>query len=168
MSLPVWAAEHSVALGEHVAAGTLSFAEMASAINEKFNTHYSRNACIGRARRLEYSAPGKPKPVSKTRMPRVRSAPKDPQRAEKIRTAAPKAESTSQLRCVEIIPRHLSLIDLEPGDCRYPYGGDREGEAITFCGHPVMPDRSWCVPHSHLCRGPGTTSERRAVRGVAA
>ena len=42
----------------------------------------------------------------------------------------------TRLRCVEIEPRHLSLIDLERGDCRYPYGGDEEGEAITFCGHP--------------------------------
>ena len=42
----------------------------------------------------------------------------------------------NKLRCVEIEPRHLSLIDLEHGDCRYPYGGDEEGEAITFCGHP--------------------------------
>ena len=43
---------------------------------------------------------------------------------------------TLNLRCVEIVPRHLSLIDLEIRDCRYPYGRDEEGQAITFCGHP--------------------------------
>ncbi len=48
------------------------------------------------------------------------------------------------------VPRYdaapcLSLIDLEAGDCRYPYGGDEEGEAITFCGHPQREGSSYCV-----------------------
>jgi GcrA cell cycle regulator len=67
-----------------------------------------------------------------------------------------------KLRCVEIDPRHLCLLDLERGDCRYPYGGDEEGEAITFCGHPKRPGSSYCAPHFHLTRGPGTASERAA------
>jgi GcrA cell cycle regulator len=67
-----------------------------------------------------------------------------------------------KLRCVEIDPRHLSLFDLERGDCRYPYGGDEEGEVITFCGHPRRLGSSYCVAHFHLTRGPGTVSERAA------
>jgi GcrA cell cycle regulator len=67
---------------------------------------------------------------------------------------------TVRLRCVEIVPRHLALVDLEPGDCRYPYGGDEEGEAITFCGHPRRPDASYCTAHFHLTRGPGSIPER--------
>ena len=69
---------------------------------------------------------------------------------------------TVKLRCVEIDPRHLSLMDLEPGDCRYPYGGDEEGEAITFCGHPQRRGTSYCVAHFHLTRDPGLASERPA------
>jgi GcrA cell cycle regulator len=65
-----------------------------------------------------------------------------------------------KLRCVEIEPRQLSLLDLERGDCRYPYGGDETGKAITFCGHPRRPGSSYCVAHFHLTRGPGTLSER--------
>ena len=67
-----------------------------------------------------------------------------------------------KLRCAEIAPRHVSLLDLEPGDCRYPYGGDEEGEAITFCAHPRHPDSSYCTAHVDLTRGPGTASERAA------
>jgi GcrA cell cycle regulator len=67
-----------------------------------------------------------------------------------------------RLRCVETEPLHLSLIELERGNCRYPYGGDEEGEAITFCGHPRRPGSSYCTPHFHLSRGPGTPSERTA------
>ena len=59
-----------------------------------------------------------------------------------------------KLRCVEIDPRHLSLAELEAGDCRYPYGGDEEGEAITFCGHPRREDSSYCAAHFHLTRNP--------------
>ena len=65
-----------------------------------------------------------------------------------------------ELRCVEIVPRQLSLVELEPGDCRYPYGGDREGEAITFCGHPRRERSSYCAPHFHLTLGPGVVAER--------
>jgi len=65
-----------------------------------------------------------------------------------------------KLRCVAIEPRHLSLIELERGDCRYPYGGDEEGEAITFCGHPRRPGSSYCTPHFHLSRDPIVPAER--------
>ena len=70
------------------------------------------------------------------------------------------AVATPELRCVEVGPRHLSLIDLERGDCRYPYGGDEEGEAITFCGHPRRPGSSYCTPHFHLSRNPVEPEER--------
>jgi GcrA cell cycle regulator len=67
-----------------------------------------------------------------------------------------------KLRCVGIKPRLLSLVDLEAGDCRYPYGGDKDGEAIAFCGHPKREGSSYCTPHFHLTRCVGTASERSA------
>jgi hypothetical protein len=60
-------------------------------------------------------------------------------------------------------PRHLSLIELERGDCHYPYGGDEEGEAITFCGHPRQPGSSYCAPHFQLSRNPVVSPEREAI-----
>jgi GcrA cell cycle regulator len=67
-----------------------------------------------------------------------------------------------KLRCVEIDPRHLSLVDIEPGDCRYLYGGDEEGEAITFCGHPRRQGTSYCAAHFYLTRGSDAAPERTA------
>jgi GcrA cell cycle regulator len=64
-----------------------------------------------------------------------------------------------KLRCVESEPRRLSLLDLGRGDCRYPYGGDEEGEAISFCGHPRQRGSSYCTPHFHLTRNPALPSE---------
>jgi GcrA cell cycle regulator len=67
----------------------------------------------------------------------------------------------AKFRCVQIDPRHLPLVDLEPGDCRYPYGGDEEeGEGITFCGHPRRQGASYCAAHFYLTRGPDATPER--------
>jgi GcrA cell cycle regulator len=53
----------------------------------------------------------------------------------------------AKLRCVEIAPRNITLIDLEPGDCRYPYGDG----PMTFCGHPKQDGSQYCTPHHHLC-----------------
>jgi GcrA cell cycle regulator len=164
-----WASEHSAALREYFAKG-MSYSEIAEAINAKFNTAYSRNATIGRAKRMGLSSPDRskdlpthwpglpPKPgTARLHRPRERHA------SEFMRpTPVFEITETVKLRCVEINPRHLSLLDLERGDCRYPYGGDEDGEPITFCGHPRRPGSSYCVAHLHLTRGHGTVSERAA------
>jgi GcrA cell cycle regulator len=67
-----------------------------------------------------------------------------------------------QLRCVGTSPRLISFVELEPGDCRYPYGGDKDDEPIAFCGHPRRPGSSYCTAHFHLTRGSGTAAEHAA------
>lgn len=39
------------------------------------------------------------------------------------------------------------------------YGGDKEDEAITFCGHPRLAGSSYCAPHFYLMRWTGAQSE---------
>lgn len=159
-----WPPEHCDALRACLAKG-LSFAEAADAINARFRASYSRNATLGRAKRMGLAALDRPK-----RLPRVPQQLRPPQ-LRKIRepmTESRPSTSISEpparivLRCIQIIPRHLPLIDLEAGDCRYPYGGD-EDESITFCGHPQREGSSYCLGHFHLTRCPGTASERAAV-----
>jgi GcrA cell cycle regulator len=160
-----WTPEHSSALREHLAKG-MSYSEVAEAINAKFNTAYTRHAAIGRARRLGVLAAARPGDSS-------RLAPKTPPsstRKMRERYASLSGwimpvferEETVKLRCVETDPRHLTLLELEPGDCRFPYGGDQEGEAITFCGQPCCEHSSYCAPHFHLTRGPGSPLKRPA------
>jgi GcrA cell cycle regulator len=164
-----WAPEHSAALREYLAKG-MSYSEIANAINAKFKTAYSRNAAIGRAKRMGLAGPDQrkdlpkhwPTPPPKVQQPRLRK-PRKRYAPEFMRpTPIFERTDTDKLRCVEIDPRHLSLTDLERGDCRYPYGGDEEGEAITFCGHPRRQGSSYCAPHFHLTRGRATASERAA------
>ncbi len=158
-----WAPEHSGALREHHARG-MSSSEIARAINSKFNTHYSRNAVIGRAKRMGLARIDRPRdrtpPVPQEQQPslsRLRKA-----YAATARWLVPnfEREEAPKLRCADVEPRHVALPELEASDCRYPYGGDEEGEAITFCGHPRREDSSYCAAHFHLTRDPGAAPER--------
>src|SRR6185369_4478844 len=165
-----WAPEHSDALREFIAKG-LSFSEAAQAINSRFNTSYSRSAALGRARRLGVKPEDRRKPSMPVE-PAQRAEPAGPRDIAEPRVRdfgkpallwpVPvfRAIKPVKLRCVAVEPRHLSLIELERGDCRYPYGGDEEGEAITFCGHPRRPGSSYCTPHFHLSRDPVVPAER--------
>lgn len=164
-----WAPEHCRALQDYLALG-MSFAEIAREINARFGTAYSRNAAISRSKRMKLSAPKRPARPPRVR-PRIKTemAPKSPENRHRTPVRrAPTPTPTSparppepvKLRCVGISPRLVSLVELQPSDCRYPYGGDRDNEPIAFCGHPRLPGSSYCAPHFHLTRGPGTESER--------
>jgi GcrA cell cycle regulator len=160
-----WPPEHCDALREYLAKG-LSFAQAADAINAKYGAAYSRNATIGRAKRMGLAALDRSKRLS--RVPKElepRRSSKTSERAAESKPELPAAERPHRikLRCVQIMPRHLAVTELEAGDCRYPYGGDADGEAITFCGHLQREGSSYCLGHFNLTRGPGTPSERAAI-----
>ncbi|SDN50786.1 GcrA family cell cycle regulator [Afipia sp. GAS231] len=162
-----WPPEHSDALRKYLAA-RLPFSEIVKAINLKFKTAYTRNAAIGRARRMGVAGSDRPQPLLQAVPPRleriVKTAPVEPGAAALRRPTPPlKTQEPPKLRCAEVEPRHLSLIELERGDCHYPYGGDEEGEAITFCGHPRQPGSSYFAPHFQLSRNPVASPEREAI-----
>src|ERR1700760_3546324 len=102
-----WVEAHSVALREYLDKG-LSFSEIARALNQQFGTAYTRNAAIGRARRLGLSVPLRPPSDS------VMGSPKRPDakrlrelRARKVGHVPPKPSTVEraaalQLRCVAI------------------------------------------------------------------
>jgi GcrA cell cycle regulator len=157
-----WAPEHSGALREYLALG-MTYSEVARAINAKFNTHYTRSAALSRARRIGLVSNERPHdlapPASRPKQPSMSQLRKAS--AAALRWLVPnfEREDAPKLRCVDVEPRHLSLTELEAGDCHYPYGGDEEGEAITFCGHPRREGSSYCTAHFHLTRGPSAAPE---------
>jgi GcrA cell cycle regulator len=163
-----WAAEHCQALRDYRLRG-LSYGEIARRLNATFGTTYTRNAALGRGVRMGLPSPERP-PRRAKRLPKI-----GPQRRLKTtsvaelphrRPAAPPRAKRLKLRCVGVTPRLIALIELGPNDCRYPYGGDKDGEAIAFCGHSKLAGSSYCAPHFHLTRGDGTPSERAASRVV--
>ncbi|WP_426441551.1 GcrA family cell cycle regulator [Bradyrhizobium genosp. P] len=162
-----WLPEHSAALRDLRVRG-MSYSEIADSINARFNTAYTRNAALSRGQRmglgglerLEPSLPGhldRPVPAlpGRSNVDHAHEL-RAESRADVLRWPKIFSEKVDlpRLRCVEIAPRHLSLIELEHEDCRYPYGGDSEDEPITFCGHRRRPDSSYCTPHFHLSRDP--------------
>jgi GcrA cell cycle regulator len=160
-----WTREHSDALREYFGHG-MSFSQIAQAINARFNTAYSRSAVLGRAARIGLAGAGRAD--ERTKSPSEAGQPGVHKQRERCAAVFMRPRPVFEpvkpfkLRCVEIVPRHVSLLDLQPDDCRYPYGGDEEGEVITFCAHPRQPDSSYCTAHFDLTRGPGTASERAA------
>jgi GcrA cell cycle regulator len=145
-----WAPEHSAALREFLAGG-MSSSAIAAALNQKFGTSYTRNAAISRSKRMGLAGPDQ----AVRRLERALNAkPGRPKRSGKAgkagdvlvrespAPASPRPAEPVKLRCVGISPRLVSLLELKPDDCRYPYGGDKEGEPIVFCGHPRREGRA--------------------------
>ena len=157
-----WGPVHSQALREFLAQG-MSYADIARAINSRFGTSYTRNAAIGRSKRMGLAAAERrleqAGPQTKADVKRLRKARAD-SRLEVPPSIPMLPREPVKLRCVGITPRLLALVELGPDDCRYPYGGDKEGEPITFCGHPKSPGSSYCGPHFDLTRGSAEQAER--------
>lgn len=49
-------------------------------------------------------------------------------------------------RLVEVDPVGVPLLDLQPGQCRFPYGNG----PFTFCGCQALKDQSYCASHYEL------------------
>jgi len=173
-----WPLEHSKALCDLHAKG-MSYGEIAKEINARFGTNYTRNATLGRGKRIGLVSPKgvkpqrplrsrKPKPKPKPKLKikleikvRTPSGPNRPEGEREVSIPQPEVKRAPPvLRCVGISPRLITFDDLEPGDCRYPYGGDKDGEPIRFCGHPRRPGASYCTPHFDLTRDPDLTERQ--------
>jgi GcrA cell cycle regulator len=157
-----WPEEHTQELAR-LCGEKYSYRAIAGVMNEKFGTNYTKNAVLGKAARIGLSkeaapsVPGNRKPKANRKSPYKARAPR--QWVETVRIVHANGNSNAmriiksvsleerKLRCVEIVPRNVSLVDLEPNDCRYPYGDNQ----ITFCGHPKMEGSSYCQPHHALC-----------------
>ena len=72
------------------------------------------------------------------------------------------AEPTTGLRSVDVTSRNIRLIDLEPNQCRWPYGDG----PFVFCGCRTWETSPYCAEHEGLARSPGTRGEQMATRGL--
>lgn len=160
-----WPPQHSELLRDLHAKG-MSFGEITKEINLRLGLTYTRSAILGRAKRMGLARPE----AVRERGPKLRahSVQFDHRLQPEPRRRAERAKS-APLRCVGLSPRLISFDELAPDDCRYPYGGDRDDEPISFCGHPRQPGSSYCTPHFHLTRnpeGPGGAASGRSCIAV--
>lgn len=102
----------------------------------------SRNACIGRASRLDLP---KKTQTLKAKVPRVRKNPARSTPAQKIQRARARLEDGRLApRVSDLTPAAdflgVSLLALEHGICRFPRGDS----PFTFCGQPAEEFSSYC------------------------
>jgi GcrA cell cycle regulator len=53
-----------------------------------------------------------------------------------------------------------ALLDLEPGDCRWPIGEPKH-EDFHFCGRPHVPGRPYCAQHWDMAFQPPRPRQQR-------
>lgn len=118
----------------------------------------SRNAVIGKLTRMGLMGGGSFKqPENGARTKRVRKA-LDHKQERRQEVPAP------QLRVADVVPMHVSLLDLKHNMCRYPFGDG----PFTFCGCPVLDGLSYCEPHQRLTHSTGRMTVEEVVQGKRA
>jgi GcrA cell cycle regulator len=141
-----WAAAHDAALAKHLAAD-MSMSEAAAAINGEFETVYSRNAVIGRANRLGLKS-NVPKSHGSRKQKRFHGGERHKPERKIVIKQVFQCDAATGLRTADVVPRMIPLIELAPGDCRWPYGDG----PFLFCGVAGCVE-SYCDAHQALSIG---------------
>jgi GcrA cell cycle regulator len=107
----------------------------------------SRNGVIGKVHRLGLAArhrtPAKPK------LPRHRVVKARPWRV--VPAAALVAVVTQPLEAAMPPPTvRYSLLDLKPGQCKWPHGDPQNRENFWFCGGKAIDGHPYCLQHCRL------------------
>jgi hypothetical protein len=168
-----WPGKHDRALTRWFFDG-LSFAQMSAKTLAALGVHYSRNACIGRAHRLNLEQANRPKakrerPVtakpwedngtSKRTYYRHKQAATAPKPKPEPRQFA--CDAVTGLRVADVVPLNISIYELSDQTCHWPYGDE---PPFTYCGCPTLEGCPYCHEHTALSIGGGTYCERAALR----
>jgi len=149
-----WSPERENALREFALEG-LAASRIASAMNQRFGSNYTRNAIIGKMRRLGvplYHAVGPYQAGVKRSYPNRRKtvslAKPRPKRPPKTRIMAVIREALPDMASTEAISSNpVHLLDATDNHCRWPIG---EPSEMLFCGNPVLQAKGihqWCASH---------------------
>lgn len=103
----------------------------------------SRNAIIGACKRNGIKLPRK----SSSGVKRAFKGRKANPGWQRRYTFAASVEKPMEVKLAAVVPLNVTLDELQPDECRYPYG---EGPFL-FCGNPQQPDSSYCAGHHRLC-----------------
>ena len=143
-----------------------------SQIAAEMNCGISRNAVIGKTNRMgltrsnghENRTPSGRSPRHQTYKPREKRATirfiRCNSNSNAMRVVDTVEFDAAEMRCAEVEPKHVGLLDLDSDGCRYPFGDS----PFTFCNHKQLAGSSYCPSHFFLAIGPGTTSEKAATK----
>lgn len=145
-----WNAEHIEILKLFVDRGLSS-----SQIAKEMGNGLSRNAVIGKLHRLGLHTkipPTAPLGRSKSLTQSVRP--------KRFTRKGPLPSDAYQPQTADVVPLNLTLVQLESGQCKFPYGESN----YLFCGHPVMGEEVYCLCHFRLThRGYEEEQARKAA-----
>jgi len=138
---------------------TSSASCIAAKISEKFGFQASRNAVIGKAKRLSlpskrgatypsHYAPRKAKPAAP---PKTISRPRI---AGRFKKSPEFKDEPFQERHVAVEPLRLLLIQLTDQTCKFECSGQHDAALFHFCGNQVAIDcpYPYCAEHAQICR----------------
>lgn len=140
----------------------------------------TRNAVLGKVDRLGLASRAAPRwrkcrqpcdgaPVRSTKSrvaPKVAKASKPKSKPSPVAVALA-SEPLPARQPTDIIGK--ALLDLEPGDCRFPIGDPKHGE-FGFCGCAKVPGTPYCLSHLRRCytvssvRPPAGTDDPEIIR----
>lgn len=136
-------------LRELVDKPNFSFEQVAYTLSREFGVNLSRNACIGKARRVGFSVPG-----DKVKFRGVRSINADQERKAKRKTRVHTQNITRVVRPSEPyqtiidddipLEQRKTIFELTAKTCRWPVG---EGASMFFCGAAPVEGKPYCGSH---------------------
>jgi GcrA cell cycle regulator len=135
-----------------------SFSEIAADLGEGL----TRNACIGKAARI--GLPGRERNAPKRGTTKRRQAPPKLRIVRRLQRTNPFNNDMKVVETVEgdepistldpndiPVEQRKTLLELEPNDCRWPYG-DPGKDNFFFCGAPKVDGFSYCGTHRRVSR----------------
>jgi GcrA cell cycle regulator len=127
-----WSASHVETLGRMWREG-----HSASQIGAELGG-MTRNAVIGKLSRLGLTM--------KNGFARTVNGTSKSMRVTRGEVLAAVPQQRKERPAADVTPLHVDLLDLQPGQCHYPYGDG----PFTFCGCPVGDGLAYCEPHHRI------------------
>lgn len=134
----------------------LTTSQIAAVLSRESGIQISRNAVIGKARRLDVPLLGvqsfraRNKSVAATTRPKART--RTLNTLTKIKSPSIAAPTPPTLAEVVANPKNYTILEIQRGECYWPT--TLEG-ATVFCGHSTGDkEKSWCPAHSKLGYAP--------------
>jgi len=118
----------------------LTYKDAADMMSAKFERSVTKNACIGRGRRLGVSM----------RDQTLRPSPKDKTiKVKRVRVDAPIAPRITH----RLKPGHVSIYELHAGVCKWPLGPMLAYPPFVYCGGAAPIGCPYCKHHAQVARG---------------
>ena len=163
-----------------------SASQIASVLNKKYLTAFTRNSIIGKIHRME----AKGRTFKRTRGPKKSSTPAAPRKKSSLskiyihrdlKGALPAIDDVMPLAVEDVFPykrpgevlpmpkTNISILQLSEDTCRWPLGSVEDRPPYRYCGCVPRGGSPYCAEHAAKARGyvpPKQTEEQRRASYV--